>query len=88
MVTDYRVAFDLLLELSRKFGDDAVEQGVINILNKWDAASTVESSFAAMMGGMVRAGVTEDKLAPIFGIYQKLYAQNKVLKTTTKITDK
>jgi hypothetical protein len=76
----YSQTYQLFSELSKTFGDPALEAGVIAMLNEWNSKSGLRSSFESMVAGMGRAGVNAEAVSSVFDKYrarlESLLAEN------------
>jgi hypothetical protein len=68
----FNATYGLFDELIDKFGNDAVEAGVINMMNEWNPESDLPSSLASFAAGMTRGGA---KLGEAQAVLAKFNAQ-------------
>jgi hypothetical protein len=68
----FNATYGLFDELIDKFGNDAVEAGVVNMMNEWNPESDLPSSLASFAAGMTRGGA---KLGEAQAVFAKFNAQ-------------
>jgi hypothetical protein len=74
----FKATYGLFDELIDKFGNDAVEAGVINMMNEWSPESDLPSSLASFAAGMAKGGAKLDAARAVFAKFNAQIAAGPV----------
>jgi hypothetical protein len=67
----YKQTYSLFLELARTFGDNALESGVIHMMNEWNSKSDFSSSLSSIALGMSNVGADAKQLKSLISKFDQ-----------------
>jgi hypothetical protein len=69
-----------VVDLSKKAGDNAVEAGIVKMVNDWNSSSTFKTSLNSIESGLLGSGADAKAVAPILDKFRSEVASKTVLK--------